>query len=125
MDTMATIRDVHRAVLVADAGDRLVEVACRLRDADADALIVMDGGRIAGIITGRDLVEAVADGVDLHRSTAADHAWMTAPAVELGTGVDEAARVLVAAGGRTLVVVSGGAPVGTVSARDLLAASAR
>ena len=121
---MAWIRDVHRTAVVADTGDRLVEVACRMRDGDVGALIVMDGEEMAGIITERDLVEAVADGVDLEHAVAGDFTSALMVRVDVETGVQEAARLQTEADVRHLVVVAGEVVVGTISARDLLRAGA-
>jgi signal-transduction protein with cAMP-binding, CBS, and nucleotidyltransferase domain len=117
---MTRIRDIHRTAVVADAADHLVEVACRMRDDDVDALVVMDGDRLAGIITEQELVEAVADGVDLEHALAGEFMTARLVRVDHGTGVQEAARVLAGANARQLVIVADGMVVGTISARDLL-----
>jgi CBS domain-containing protein len=122
VDTMARIRDVHRTAVVADEDDRLVEVACRMRDDDVDALVVMHRGQMIGIITERELVEAVADGVDLERAVAGDFMTALLVPVELDTGLEEAARALRDADARQLAVVAGGHVVGTLSARELVRA---
>jgi CBS domain-containing protein len=124
MDTMTRIRDVQRIAAVVDAGDRLVEVACLLRDEDADALVVMERDHLLGIITERELVEAVADGVDLERALASDFVAPGLVRIDLDAGLDEARRALHGAGARQLIVVAGpGGPVlGTISARELLQA---
>jgi CBS domain-containing protein len=93
-----------------------------LRDEDVDALLVMRDVRIAGVITDRDLVAAVADGTDLANAVAADFTTAMAATVELDTELDEAARVLTGAGARHLLVTDGGTPVGVISARELLGA---
>jgi hypothetical protein len=68
-----TVDDIYRpgAITAAD-DDSLEQIAARLRDKDISALVVLDGYRLAGIITERDLVRAVADRRDLADSTAGD-----------------------------------------------------
>jgi len=125
MDTMTRIRDLHRSTPVADGGDRLVEVACRLRDEDVDGLIVMVGGQVIGVITDRELVEAVADGADLTRAIAAEFTTALVATVELDAGLDEAVQLLTETGARQLVVTAGGTPAFMIAARELLAAFQR
>ena len=121
---MVRIRDIHRSAVVADARDRLVEVACRMRDDDVDALVVMDGDLLAGIITERELVEAVADGVNLERALAGEFTATRLVPIGLDAGLDEARRALHESGARLLVVVAGpdAQVVGTISAHDLAGA---
>jgi hypothetical protein len=68
-----TVDDIYRpgAITAAD-DDSLEQIDARLRDKDISALVVLDGYRLAGIITERDLVRAVADRRDLADSTAGD-----------------------------------------------------
>src|SRR5215468_8231783 len=55
-----------------DRGDRLADVARRMRSDRVGAVTVMEGGRLVGIVTERDLMHAVADGVDPARTMAAE-----------------------------------------------------
>src|SRR5436309_8743162 len=48
---------------VAELGDRLATVAAGMRRDRVGAVVVMDGRRLAGILTERDLLLAVADGL--------------------------------------------------------------
>jgi CBS domain-containing protein len=52
---------------------RLEQVAARLQDKDLSALVILDGYRLVGIITERDIVRAVADRRDLAAFTAGDY----------------------------------------------------
>src|SRR4051794_5907581 len=56
--------------------DRPVTEAARLmRDADSGAVIVLDNGTVAGIVTDRDItVRVVAEGRDINSATVADAA---------------------------------------------------
>ena len=62
-------------------GDRLADVARRMRGDRRGAAVVMEAGRLAGIITERDLMAAVADGVDPGRVLAAERTttWRRLP----------------------------------------------
>jgi len=55
-----------------DADASLREAAIALRVADVGTLVIMDGAEIAGIVSERDLVRALADGVDPDTGRVAD-----------------------------------------------------
>jgi CBS domain-containing protein len=99
----------------------LADVARRMRKEDSDSLAIMAEKRLVGIITERDLVRAIADGVDPDQARAdmfmsADPATVTAD-----EDVSVVAVKMMALGIRHLPVVDDkGIPVGLVSARDLV-----
>ena len=85
--------------------------------------VVVDGdGRLAGILTERDVLRAAASGADLTAATAAE--WMTADPTTAATDMDiaDAAEVMGTRGFRHLPVVVDGRVVGIVSQRDVLSA---
>jgi CBS domain-containing protein len=100
----------------------LAQVAKKMRVEDADSVAVMSEGRLLGIITERDLVRAIADGIDPLQTKA--EIIMTADPATV-TADEEVAVVAVkmmTLGVRHLPVVdSDGKPVGLISARDLVA----
>jgi CBS domain-containing protein len=100
----------------------LAQVAKKMRVEDADSVAVMSEGRLLGIITERDLVRAIADGIDPLQTKA--EIVMTADPATV-TADEEVAVVAVkmmTLGVRHLPVVdSDGKPVGLISARDLVA----
>jgi len=116
------VRDVPpRRLLSVEPQTSLAEVAKRMRQEDADSAAVMSGARLLGIITERDLVRAIADGLNPQQAKA-DVIMSADPATV--TGDEEVAVVAVKMmrlGIRHLPVVDHqGKPVGLISARDLV-----
>jgi CBS domain-containing protein len=100
----------------------IAEVARDMRKDDSDCVAVMSEGRLVGIITERDLVRAIADGLDAHEARA--DVVMTADPATVGADEDVAvvAVKMMRLGVRHLPVVDkAGKPVGLVSARNLVA----
>src|SRR5574341_1169556 len=116
------VDDIYRpgGVTVA-ADDSLEQTATRLQEKDISALVIMDGYRLAGIITERDIVRAVADRRNLADCTAGEYMTSEPATVDLETPLWVVARKMLAYGVRHLPVVAGGEVTGMVSARDLLA----
>ncbi len=117
------VRDVPPGRLLSvDPQTSVAEVAKRMRVGDADSAAVMSEGRLLGIITERDLVRAIADGID-PQQTRADVIMSADPATV--TADDDVAMVAVKMmnlGIRHLPVLdSEGSPIGLISARDLVA----
>jgi len=105
-----------------DPQTSLAEVARLMRLKDADSVAVMSGDRLVGIVTERDLVRAIADGVN-PKQVAAEVIMSADPAT---VGADEDVSVvavkMMALGIRHLPVVDeDGSPIGLLSAGDLIA----
>jgi CBS domain-containing protein len=116
-----TVDDIYRpGAITATADDSLEQLAARLQERDVSALVVLDGDRLAGIITERDVVRAVADRRDLADCTAGEYMTSEPATVTLDTPLVEVARTMLAYGIRHLPVVVAGDVIGMVSARDLL-----
>ena len=105
-----------------DPQTSLAEVARLMRLEDADSVAVMDGGRLAGIITERDLVRAIADGVDPKQATAEVIMTKGPATVSAEEDVSVVALRMMSLGIRHLPVVDdSGTPIGLLSARNLVA----
>jgi len=86
------------------------------------AVVVMDYGRMIGILTERDLMRAMAGRV--HTSEARVREWMTEDPVTVppDTPLDEASQTMLDRNFRHLPVVEDGRVVGVVSLRRVVAA---
>jgi CBS domain-containing protein len=117
------VRDLPPRQLVAvDPPASLAEVARRMRGADSDSVAVISEGRLVGIITERDIVGAIADGIDPREATAGMVMSSDPATVEVDEDVKLVAVRMVALGVRHLPVMEAdGTPVGLLSARDLIA----
>jgi CBS domain-containing protein len=100
----------------------IAEVARDMRKEDSDCVAVMSQGRLVGIITERDLVRAIADGLDPHEATAGVVMTADPATVDADEDVAMVAVKMMRLGVRHLPVVNkAGKPVGLVSARNLVA----
>ncbi|HEY7381687.1 MAG TPA: CBS domain-containing protein [Gaiella sp.] len=108
-----------RDLLSVAPGTPLREVIERMAARNVGAALVIDGERLAGILTERDVLRAVADEIDLAApvSTRMTHAPET---IESSDSIDHAATLMIHGGFRHLPVVDGGVPVGILSIRDLV-----
>jgi CBS domain-containing protein len=111
---------MNRQVINAGATETLLEAARRMRTDGVSAMPVTDGEEVVGIISERDLVEALINGADAGSTRVS--AYMTsnpqyATPDDLSSGL--ALRMLHLSV-RHLPVLEGGRLVGMVSARDLL-----
>jgi CBS domain-containing protein len=105
--------------------DTLGELAERLADADAGSALVLEFGRLTGIVTSRDIVRAVAGRV--HPSEGRVREWMSAAPVtaERDLPVDDAARLMLEGGFHHLPVIENDRPVGVVGLRSVVSALRR
>lgn len=103
-----------------DGGDTLVEAARVMREADVGPVLVLDEGRVAGILTDRDIVvRAIADGRD-PQSTPVREACSADPVtLNPDQDVDGAVRLMREHDVRRVPVVQDGRPVGILSLGDL------
>jgi CBS domain-containing protein len=102
--------------------DTLGEVAQKLSAADAGSALVVDYGRLIGILTSRDVIHAIAERV--HPSEARVREWMSAEPTTVApdTPADEAARAMLAGGFHHLPVTEEGRPLGLIGLRAVIGA---
>lgn len=105
--------------------DTLREAARRMRIDGLSCLPVLIKGEVAGIVTERDLVEAMADGERPADAQVFDYMSEGPVTVSLDDDSAVAAARMLAIGCRHLPVMNAGKLVGTISAQDLLLLAAR
>ena len=110
---------MSRDLLTVSPQDRLGEVAQRMVERDVGAVIVMEGDELVGILTERDVLRAVAAGIN-EGTLVSD--WMTRdPETMAPDDTTQHAAVLMIHGGfRHLPLVEGADVVGMLSIRDLM-----
>ena len=117
---MPRVRDhMSRDLLTVDSGLTLAEVARRMVEREVGAVLVLAGEQLAGILTERDVLRAVARGI---RDEALVSDWMTTDpeTIEPGETTQHAATLMMHGGFRHLPVTEDGAVVGILSIRDLM-----
>lgn len=110
----------HRKVKCIEGWETIREAARRMHEGGFGCLPVVSGEDLLGIITERDLVEAIAGKDDLEVATVFDHMTEAPRTVRPEDDCSVAATTMLAAGCRHLPVMDGGRMVGIVSVRDLL-----
>jgi CBS domain-containing protein len=106
-------------VKTASAGQTFADAAKLLQDHGISSVIVKDGDSVSGIITERDLVNVVADGLDPSTVKIGDRMTRELDTVEPRTDIAEAAEHMARLKIRHLPVVDSDGVVGIVSIRDL------
>ena len=106
-------------LLTVSSGERLGEAAKRMVARGVGAVLVMEGERLEGILTERDLMRAVAGG---YSENAVVGEWMTRQpeTVEASDATDHAASLMIHGGFRHLPVLDEGRVAGIISIRDLM-----
>jgi CBS domain-containing protein len=106
-------------LLSAGADERIADAARRMVDRGVGAVLVMDGERLAGILTERDVLRTVADG-RAEDARVGERMTRNPETVEASESTGHAASLMIHGGFRHLPVTDGGAVVGIVSIRDLM-----
>ena len=112
---------ITRAVLTVEKQDSLLDAAVWMMERGVGSAVVMTGGKPTGVITDRDALRAIAQGLNPDDVAVGQfvHRKMTQATPE--TDLMEAARLMREKGFRHLVVVDGeGDLVGVFSMRDLV-----
>jgi CBS domain-containing protein len=110
---------MSRDLLSVEPGLSLTEVAKRMVAKDVGAVLVTEGKQLVGILTERDVLRAVARGID-EDATVAD--WMTRDpeTLEPDESTEHAAVLMIHGGFRHLPVTENDEVVGMLSIRDLM-----
>lgn len=121
MTIAAVLGTKGREVATIDAGTTLCEAAAELARRKIGALLVTEGGQVAGILSERDLIGCMAE----HRSEVLERRVGEAMTVDLitvevDTPVLAALALMTSRRVRHLPVTEGGAMVGIVSIGDLV-----
>jgi len=117
---MARVREIMSTELVAvEPTATIAEAATLMGEHGVGSALVLEGTRLAGILTERDVLRALAAHFDAARQPVAE--WMTPDPTTIGpeATVREALELMLSRGFRHLPVVEDDRVVGMVSIRDL------
>jgi len=110
---------MSRDLLTVAAGDRLSEVAQRMVDRDVGAVLVMEDKSLVGILTERDVLRAVAAGIQ-DETLVSDHMTRDPETMSPDDTTEHAAVLMIHGGFRHMPLVEGDQVVGVLSIRDLM-----
>jgi CBS domain-containing protein len=114
------VADVMTPASVTDSpADTLRSAAERMWRQQTGSLVVMDADQLVGIITERDLLKAIAQGVDVEKATVGDVMTRDVVTAYPDEALRDAARTMAAHWIRHLPVTAEGAVVGMLSMRDV------
>jgi CBS domain-containing protein len=112
-------KHMSRDLLSVEPDETITEVARRMVERNIGAVLVLDGGRLVGVMTERDLMRAVARG--LHGdAVVAEYMTKDPETIEADDTTQHAAVLMIHGGFRHLPVLEGGDVVGILSIRDLM-----
>ncbi len=117
------IQDVMNTELLTIAPENtLREAAQRMSERNVGAALLLDAaiGSYLGIITERDLLNAIAAGDDPDVRRVADSATSNIVTVSADASLEQAAQKMIKGGFRHLLVVTNGDAIGIISMRDLV-----
>ena len=106
-------------LLTVDPTAQVTEVAKRMVAKDVGAVLVFDEGAICGILTERDVLRAVADGLD-DATLVRERMTANPETLDADDTTEHAAVLMIHGGFRHLPVVEQGEVVGVLSIRDLM-----
>jgi CBS domain-containing protein len=116
------VRDVMtEAVVVADPGATVREIAKLMRDHGVGSVVLVEDRRPVGFITDRDLaMSVIADGRDSFEPVS-EHASTPVITADPDMEIDEGAQLMVRHGVRRLVIVDGERLIGILTLDDIAA----
>jgi len=111
---------MHSDVKTASTSDSFADVAKSMRTHGISSVVVLDGKKLEGIVTERDIVNLVAEGGDPNTTTV-EQGMTRGDLVTVGprTELSDAAEQMVSRNIRHLPIVDGEIVVGIVSIRDM------
>ena len=116
---MAAVSEIMaKDVLGVDPGTSLLDAARRMHERRVGAVVVLDGERLVGILTERDVLRAVA--TDRVEGQVADSMTHSPDTIDADEPAGQAAAIMIHGGFRHLPVVEGETVVGMISIRDLV-----
>jgi CBS domain-containing protein len=110
---------MSRDLLTVEAAQPVIEVARRMVERNVGAVLVVEAGRLRGIMTERDLMRAVARGLT-DDVAVADCMTADPDTIDPDDTIEHAGVLMIHGGFRHLPVLDGDTPVGIVSIRDLM-----
>jgi CBS domain-containing protein len=110
---------MSRDLLTVDPSLPVTEVAKRMVAKDVGAVLVFDDDGLCGILTERDVLRAVADGID-DSTLVRDRMTPNPETLDADDTTEHAAVLMIHGGFRHLPVVEQGDVVGVLSIRDLM-----
>ena len=114
------VSDIMRSdVKTVAAEETFADAAKVLRENNISSVVVKSESGPAGIVTERDFVRVVADGLDPASTTIGDRMSTELATVEMRTDIADAAQLMADRRIRHLPVVDRGELVGIISIRDL------
>ena len=117
-----TVSDLMTAAAVTDAADdTLAEASARMWQQQTGSLLIMEGDKLNGIVTERDVLRVVAEGKDPKATTVREIMTTDLVTVSPDESIKGAAEIMFQKWFRHLPVVTAeGKVVGILSLRDLL-----
>jgi CBS domain-containing protein len=115
------LKEIMRVdVIDVEPAATLQEAAQAMKEGKISSVLVTEDGYLIGILTERDMVKAVAEGIDTEIVHVRDYMTSTPVAVNPDTTVEEGVQIMLEHGFRHLPVVDGERELkGVVSIRDL------
>ena len=110
---------MSRDLLTVAPDETLTAVAKRMVERDVGAVLVMEGESLAGILTERDVLRAVAAGIT-DDTLVSDHMTRDPETMSPDDTTQHAAVLMIHGGFRHLPLMEGTTPVGMLSIRDLM-----
>lgn len=119
------VRELYRPTAVSvDAHQSLASAARRMLAHQIGSLAVLDDHQLAGILTERDLAQAVADDADMAITPVGDYLSVAPASAAPDEDAQDVANRMLELGVRHLPVVTDGQVIGMLSIRDLLVLAA-